>query len=131
MGNHVVQYFNIYRKTAAKAFQISIKIYSLLKSEPLSANTEFTLYKAFTMPTMTYVCPACEFVADSHLLKLQPLQNKALRTTVNLKRSTMTGDLHVEFKIPYIYDFVTKLCRQQTEIIQNHENINVLNIGQS
>jgi hypothetical protein len=26
------------------------------------------------------------------------------------------------FKLSYIYDYVTKLCRQQAEVIQNHEN---------
>jgi len=35
------------------------------------------------------------------------------------------------FKIPYTYHFITKLCRQQAEVIQIHENINVRNIGQS
>jgi hypothetical protein len=30
----------------------------------------------------------------------------------------------------YIHDFVTKLRRQQAEVIQNHENVNVHNIGQ-
>jgi hypothetical protein len=34
------------------------------------------------------------------------------------------------FKIPYVYDFITKLCRQQAEVIQNHQNPNVCNIGQ-
>jgi hypothetical protein len=29
---------------------------------------------------MTYACPAWEFAAESHLLKLQRLQNKVLRT---------------------------------------------------
>jgi hypothetical protein len=29
------------------------------------------------------------------------------------------------FNIPYIYDYITKLCRQQAEVIQNHENANV------
>jgi hypothetical protein len=33
-------------------------------------------------------------------------------------------------KIPYVYDFITKLCRQQAEVIQNHANPNVRNIGQ-
>jgi hypothetical protein len=36
----------------------------------------------------------------------------------------------VAFKIPYVYDFITKLCRQQAEVIQNHHNPNVRNIGQ-
>jgi hypothetical protein len=34
------------------------------------------------------------------------------------------------FKLPYIYEYITKLCRQQAEGIQNHENENVRNIGQ-
>jgi hypothetical protein len=38
--------------------------------------------------------------------------------------------LHIAFKLPYVYDFVTKLYRQQAEVIQNHENENVRNIGQ-
>jgi hypothetical protein len=34
------------------------------------------------------------------------------------------------FKLPYIYDYITKLFRQPAEVIQNHENANVPNIGQ-
>jgi hypothetical protein len=34
------------------------------------------------------------------------------------------------FQIPYFYDFITKLCRQQAEVIQNHHYTNVRNIGQ-
>jgi hypothetical protein len=34
------------------------------------------------------------------------------------------------FSIPYIYDYMTKLSRQQAEVIQNHEYVNVRNIGQ-
>jgi hypothetical protein len=34
------------------------------------------------------------------------------------------------FKLPYIYAYIIKLCRQQAEVIQNHENENVRNIGQ-
>jgi hypothetical protein len=29
-----------------------------------------------------------------------------------------------------VYDYITKLCRQQAEIIQNHENEHVRGIGQ-
>jgi hypothetical protein len=79
---------------------------------------------------MTYACPAWEFAADTHLLKLQRLQNKVLRTTGNFPRHTMVHDLHVAFKIPYVYDLITKLCRQQAEVIPNYHNPNVPNIGQ-
>jgi hypothetical protein len=39
-------------------------------------------------------------------------------------------DMHVTFQVPYVYDYMTKLCRRQAEIIHNHENENVRNIGQ-
>jgi hypothetical protein len=40
------------------AFRIFIRIYSLLKSERLSANTKLTLYKALIRSVKTYACPA-------------------------------------------------------------------------
>jgi hypothetical protein len=33
-------------------------------------------------------------------------------------------------KLPYIYDYIKKLYRQQAEAIQNHDNANVRNTGQ-
>jgi hypothetical protein len=42
----------------------------------------------------------------------------------------MVCDMHVAFQMPYVYDFITKSCRQQAEIIQNHENESVRYIGQ-
>jgi hypothetical protein len=39
-------------------------------------------------------------------------------------------DLHMAFKIQYVYDYITRLCRQQSEVIQNHDNENVRGIGQ-
>jgi hypothetical protein len=79
---------------------------------------------------MTYACPVWKFAADNHLLKLQPLQNKVLRTIGNFPRRTPVRDLHMALKLPYIYDYITKLCRQQAEVIQNHENENGRKIGQ-
>jgi hypothetical protein len=55
---------------------------------------------------------------------------QALRPTGNFPRRTPTRALHVAFKIPYVYGFITKLCRQQAEAIQNQVNENVRNIGQ-
>jgi hypothetical protein len=36
----------------------------------------------------------------------------------------------MDFALQYVYDYITKLCRQQAKVIQNHENANVPNIGQ-
>jgi hypothetical protein len=32
--------------------------------------------------------------------------------------------------MPYLYDYIIKSCRQQAEVIQNHENENVRYLGQ-
>jgi hypothetical protein len=79
---------------------------------------------------MTYACPGWEFLADTNLLTLQYLQNKVLRTTGNFPRHTLVHKLHKALNILYIYDYMTKLCRRQTEIIQNYGNDNVRNTGQ-
>jgi hypothetical protein len=34
------------------------------------------------------------------------------------------------FGLPYVYDYVIKLFRQQADVIQNHENKHVRSIGQ-
>jgi hypothetical protein len=33
------------------------------------------------------------------------------------------------FQVPYIYEYVMKLCMQQAEVIQNHENANVHDVA--
>jgi hypothetical protein len=113
----------------AKAFRTFIRIYSLLKSERLSSNIKLTIHKAFIMSIVTYNCSTWEFAADNYLLKLQHLQNKVVRTTGNFPRHTPVRVLHMDFKLLYIYDYITKLCRQQA-VIQNHENINIRNTVQ-
>jgi hypothetical protein len=112
----------------AKAFRTFIRIYSLFKSERLSANIKLTLHKALIKSVLTYACPAWDFAADSHLLKLQRLQNRVLRSIDKFPWRTPVRELHKAFSILYVYDYVTKLSRQQAEVIQNHENANVHNI---
>jgi hypothetical protein len=38
--------------------------------------------------------------------------------------------MHEAFQIPYVCDYITKSCKQQAEVIQNHENENARCIGQ-
>jgi hypothetical protein len=113
----------------AKAFRAFIRTYSLFKSEWLSANIKLTLHKVLLIRSiLTYACPAWEFSADTHLLKLQCLKNKVLHTIDKYPRYALDHKLLKDFNIPYIYDYITKLCRQQAEIIQNHGNSNAGNL---
>jgi hypothetical protein len=113
----------------AKAFRALVRIYSLFKSEHLNANIKLALYKAMIRSVMTYACPTWEIVADTYFLKLQRMQEKFLRTTENFPRFTPLRDLFTAFILPYVYDCITKLCRQQAEVIQNHGNADVRNAG--
>jgi hypothetical protein len=79
---------------------------------------------------MTYACPAWEFAAECHLFKLQRPQNKVLRPIGNFPKRTSVRDMHTAFHMPYVYDYKTKSCTQQAEVIQNHENENIIYIGQ-
>jgi hypothetical protein len=63
-------------------------------------------------------------------MKKQRLQNIVLRSLGNLVRRTPVRDLQLALKIPYVYDYITKLCRRQAEVILNYENPNVCAIGQ-
>jgi hypothetical protein len=75
-------------------------------------------------------CPTWDYAADAHLLKSQRLQNRVLRATGNLDRCTPVRELHVTFKIPYVYDYIIKLCTAKAEVTLNHVNPNVRGIGQ-
>jgi hypothetical protein len=88
------------------------------------------LHGALIRSVVTYACLAWEFAAETHVLKLQRLQNSVLRTIGNFPRHTSVRDMHVASRIPYVYGYETKLCRKQAEVIQNHENENVRYIGQ-
>jgi hypothetical protein len=79
---------------------------------------------------MANACPAWELLVDTYLLKFQRLQNNVVSTTENFPRCTPVRDLHTAFYLPYVYDYILKLCRQQVEDTQNHENEHVSCIGQ-
>jgi hypothetical protein len=98
-------------KTAAKALGTYFRTYTIFKSKHLSAHIKPIVYRALIRSIMTYACPTWEFAADTHLMKLQRLQNRVLRDIGNLDRSTPVPDLHLAFKIPYVYDYVTIMQR--------------------
>jgi hypothetical protein len=116
--------------TEAKTFRTFIRIYPLFKSERLSANIKLTLHKAVIKSVMTYSFPTWEFAAHTCLLKLQCLKNKVLRTIGNFLSCTPVRDLHMVFSLLYVYDYLTKLCRKQAEIVQNRDNEHIRSIGQ-
>jgi hypothetical protein len=117
-------------RTVAKALSTYIRTYSPFRNGRLRTNIMLTLYKPLIRSVMAYACPTWECMADTHLLKLQHMQNRVLRATENLDRCTSVSELLAAFKIPYMYDYITKLCRTQAEVILNHAYPNVRGIRQ-
>jgi hypothetical protein len=117
--------------TEAKAFRTFIKIYFLLISESLSAKIKLTLHKALIRTVIKYACPAWELASDTYPLTLQRLQKKILSTIGNFTRCTPVRDMHTGFNLPYVYDYIRKLCRKQAEVIRNYGNEHVRGTGQS
>jgi hypothetical protein len=58
-----------------------------------------------------------QICCDTHLLKFQRMQNKVLRTFGKFQSCTSDRELHMALKVPPIYDYVAKLCKQQAEVI--------------
>jgi hypothetical protein len=115
--------------SVTKALQTLGQIYPLLKTEKLVTKTKLTLYKALIRSKLSYACPTWESAADSHLIKLQTLQNRGLRIIGCLPRRTPIRLMQTEFQIPYVYDVITKICRKQAAVILSHDNEIVRNIG--
>jgi hypothetical protein len=115
--------------TEAKAFRTFIRIYSLLKKDRLSAKIKLTLHKALIRTVIMYACPAWELATDTYLLKLQRLQNKVLRTTGNFPRCTPSA-ICTQLLTFHMYDYITKFCRKQADVIRNHEKEHVRGIEQ-
>jgi hypothetical protein len=107
-----------------------IKIYFIFENERLNAKIKITFHKALIRSVMTYACPAWEFAADTRLLKLQRLQSRVLRASDNFDSRTPVRELNESFKMPYVIDYMTKLCIKQVEVIQYHQNENVRGIRQ-
>jgi hypothetical protein len=74
--------------TEAKVFRAFIRVYSLFKSERLSANIKLTIHKALIRSVMTYACFAWEFVADTHLKIAAPAKQGSLHHWKFLKVHT-------------------------------------------
>ena len=86
------------------------QLYPLIsRNSQLDVRNKLLIYKLAIRPIFTYGCPAFGSMAQTHLQKLQVLQNKFLRIVLNKTRYERITDLHTEAKIPSIKDYVGKL----------------------
>jgi hypothetical protein len=80
--------------SVTNALQTLGQIYTLSKSEKLGTKTKLTLYKALITSKMTYACPTWEPAADTHLIKLQRLQNSSQNNWRPSKTNTNSANAY-------------------------------------
>jgi hypothetical protein len=88
----------------ANAFRIFIRVYPLSKSDELRATFKLIRHKALINSEIIYACPALEFAAITHLLKIHCLQNKVLHTIGAW--CTPVRDLYMCFQVLYSIQYM-------------------------
>jgi hypothetical protein len=117
--------------TEAKAFRTFNRIYSLFKSECLSTNIKLTFHKCTDQ--ISNDLRLLRLGISSRYLPLKiaaPTKKKVFCINGTFPRCTLVRDLHMTFNLLYVYDYITKLCRQQAEVIQNHEYEHICSVQQ-
>jgi hypothetical protein len=67
---------------------------------------------------MVYASPTWENAMNAHLLKFQRQQNQILSSIGILDRRIFLGEVHMALTIPYMYYYVTEVCRKQAEVMK-------------
>jgi hypothetical protein len=57
-------------------------------------------------------------------------RQSSLHLVAILQGANFFRDMHMAFQIPYVYNDITKLCMQQSQVTQKHDHANYRNIGQ-
>jgi hypothetical protein len=78
--------------------------------------------------------PTCVHISiqiSDHFIDL-PLENFQTQNTWSITANILWHvlEMNVAFKISYVYDYITKFCRIQTEVVLNYLNSNVAGTGQ-
>ena len=80
----------------------------ILKAKGISSKSLIKLYKMTIRPIMEYASPAWANASNSLLQRLQILQNRALKTALDLPPWTSTTEVHSRANIPTMTEYLTR-----------------------
>jgi hypothetical protein len=105
-----------HRKDRRQGLRTFIRLYPLFKSERLTANIKLTLLKALIRSVMTYVLSRLGICCRN---PPTDIASPAKSSTHHWKFSKAYIGTRFACDFPNLttYDYITKLCRQQAEII--------------
>ncbi|GFX44811.1 RNA-directed DNA polymerase from mobile element jockey [Trichonephila clavipes] len=87
-----------------------------------SLNKKRVIYIQYLQPILTYACQIWGIASETHLNKLQILQNKALRTILDVPVYVPRRYLHKELKILPINSRIKQLATKFHIQTTNHNN---------
>jgi hypothetical protein len=91
------------------------------KNEQLNINIKLTINKALITSATLGICGKCQ--------SLESVRPAKQGYSHHWQFSNAYTGLSLGFKTTVTSDYITKLCRKQAEVIQNHENGHVRSIG--
>jgi hypothetical protein len=96
-------------------------LYPLLaRKSKLNVQIKLLVYKLAIRPIFTYACPAFLGIAQTHIKKLQIVQNKTLRMILNKRWFERTTTVHEEAKLPLVLSYIHKLRTKFEESFVNN-----------
>jgi hypothetical protein len=115
----------------AKALAFSTFLCFVKRNSSASLKSKLTVYRSLIRPTLTYACPVFSNCAKTHFIKLERLENKILRSILNIGWDDFISNEHIHLftKIPTLREFVDKLTHNFYVKCKNHSNELVAGIG--
>lgn len=112
-----------------KVIQRIHQLYPLLTSPALHLHKKRLLYKSLILPIIMYGAPAWGTTANTHIQKLQVLQNKVARIITGADYYTRISQLHDDLQLNYIRDEIIKSTRTLYTSASVNENPLISNLG--
>lgn len=97
------------RQTSTKAYRKLAALRPLFRARSMLAATKVRLYEAIIRPTMTYASPIWANAARSHQMRLQRIQNAALKAALRLPRYARTADVHRQCRMATLGETTARL----------------------
>lgn len=105
-------------------------LYPLLnRNSSLKMKCSLLLYKSILRPILLYACPVWGTASRSQIRKIQTMQNKILRISVNAPWFMRNTQIHRETGVPYITDFIAKATKKFLANLQHCPGANYYQLG--
>lgn len=106
-------------------------LYPMLgRNSRLSSDNKLLIYKTTIRSGFTYAAPVWGHAAETHLNKLQTLQNKAIRLALNAPKWTRVTTLHKDTNIPLIKELIVSQSEKFYAGLAGHENPTINSLAQ-